>query len=360
MGSFQDLTGQRFGYWTVIERDAEGRYRWICRCDCGRIKSIAAQTLKKGDSKSCGCKSSEMRHNALSKDVTGQRFGRLIAEEYAGHIGKFKYNAWRCKCDCGNTTIVRVGSLLSGKTQSCGCLQKERASEYKLIDLTGKRFGRLVAISKEPRRCAAHSSKTRWLCLCDCGNKKTVDADSLTKGTVKSCGCLQSEQAAIQGKKNTKHGGSRRTAPKERLFRIWANMRDRCNNSGNHAYKHYGGRGISICDEWGNYTAFRDWAHNNGYSDKLTIDRIDVNGNYEPSNCRWATQKEQANNTRVNRRITAFGQTHTLSEWAGICKLSSSLISARLKRGWDAETAITKPPQCQKKNTSREGKHESV
>ena len=121
-------------------------------------------------------------------------------------------------------------------------------------------------------------------------------------------------------------------------------MRSRCYNSNNPDFKHYGGRGIKICEEWyGSYSCFRDWSLSNGYSENLTIDRIDVNGNYEPSNCRWSTRKEQSLNTRSNRYIEYNGETKTLSEWSKIFGLYHKTISYRLNHGWSVEKALTTP-----------------
>ncbi|MCD8376221.1 MAG: hypothetical protein LUD69_04705 [Oscillospiraceae bacterium] len=200
-------------------------------------------------------------------------------------------------------------------------------------DLTGNRYGRLVVVSeaeyKKPYRM--------WNCVCDCGNTTVVRGTSLTSGHTTSCGCFQRDCASSA---NTKHG-----MYKHRLYRIYGHMVRRCCDEREAGYKNYGGRGIRVCDGWKNsFEKFAEWAYDNGYQDDLTIDRIDVNGNYEPSNCRWVTQKVQANNTRRNRMLEFNGETHTMGQWADILGLSYNLVDSRIFRGWDVERALTEPP----------------
>ena len=126
-----------------------------------------------------------------------------------------------------------------------------------------------------------------------------------------------------------------------RLYQIWNGMKMRCENPNAISYKRYGAKGVSVCSEWGSFVGFRDWALVNGYAENLTIERIDNNGNYEPSNCRWATPKEQQNNTSYNRRYTHNGETLTVMQWAEKMGVSPNMLYKRLLRGWDFEKALT-------------------
>lgn len=167
---------------------------------------------------------------ARYKDRTNQRYGLLVCLEYVGRTEKGRSALWKCKCDCGNTTVVRSISLVTGGTKSCGCLQRKAAA--------------------------------------------------------KEC------------KKRTQHG-----AVGTSLYYRWAHIKERCLNPSCQSYPHYGGRGIMVCDEWlEDFTAFRDWALANGYREDLTIERIDVNGNYEPSNCTWIPMSEQHKNKRNSKK----------------------------------------------------------
>ena len=196
-------------------------------------------------------------------------------------------------------------------------------------NLAEKRFGKLTAIEVAGKKGGTYL----WKCKCDCGNFTIVYGRDLQNGHTQSCGCLKKEN-------HPKTHGDKHT----RLYRIWKDMRQRCNNPNNSHYYLYGGRGIKIDERWETYPPFKEWALSNGYSDNLTIDRIDNDKNYSPDNCRWATQVEQMNNVSYNRYITLKGETHTLAEWGRITGILSTTIRHRIIKGWEIERALTEKP----------------
>jgi hypothetical protein len=176
-------------------------------------------------------------------------------------------------------------------------------------------------------------------CVCDCGATKDIILYNVTNGHTKSCGCKQGALISKELSKPKTHGYGG-----TRIYHTWHGMIDRCNNSKCKAFKDYGGRGIKVCDEWLDINTFVEWANENGYTDKLTIDRIDVNGNYESSNCRWATQSIQANNKRTSVYVEYGGEKLTLTQWSNRLGGKPNLVRHRiLIYGWDEIKAITTP-----------------
>lgn len=210
------------------------------------------------------------------------------------------------------------------------------------IDLSGQRFGRLVVTKyshNDSRR------KSYWLCKCDCGNEAVVCGSNLKGGNTSSCGCGEDENRAqlMQSftEEHYKHGLSY-----SRIHKIWSHIKERCLNPRCKDYDLYGGRGISVCDEWigeNGFENFYEWAVMNGYSKELTIDRKDVDGNYEPSNCQWIDAKGQANNRRTNLRYEIGGETKTLAEWCEIYGKNYGTVYFRINEmGMAPEEALKK------------------
>lgn len=205
----------------------------------------------------------------------------------------------------------------------------------KLIDLTGQRFGRLLVIGRAENPVGR---KTKWICQCDCGKRTTVEAANLKSGRQKSCGCLRNEKSLIRiATYNKGHPSGRH----KRIYKIWLGMKNRCCRKNHETYPWYGGRGIRICEDWTDYEAFEKWALSSGYGPNLTIDRIDVNGDYTPENCRWITRKDQAYNRRDNHRLTFRGETLTITEWAKRIECTPTCIYYRLNAGWNLEEILT-------------------
>lgn len=187
-----------------------------------------------------------------------------------------------------------------------------------MYDLLNRKFGKLTVLERVSK---SKNNKGGWLCLCECGNKVIVPANRLLTGHTKSCGCTRNKILCENDK---------------RIYNIWKKMRDRCFLKNSKSYNAYGGRGITICNEWlgrDGFINFKSWAYKNGYDAKLTLDRIDVNGNYEPNNCRWATMREQSVNKRSCHYITYNCETKTLTEWAEQCGIPTTTLYSKLKNG---------------------------
>ena len=265
----------------------------------------------------------------------------------------------------------------------------------KFIDLTGKKFGKLTVLNQEEDYIQTSGRhRSRWKCICECGNECIVDGDALRTGNTKSCGCLKHRKLAkdlivqrfgkltvvgrsskylnqkvywhckcdcgnevdvigsllVNGRSKT-CGCSHVTQGgfgKSRLYEVWFAMMSRCTKPENKHYSNYGGRGIKVCDEWKDFLKFKEWADKTGYDEtaprgQYTIDRVDNNGNYCPENCQWKTMLEQANNKRNTRMIEYNGEKKSILEWSKSTGLSTSLIKSRYDRGWTPEEIFTIP-----------------
>lgn len=208
----------------------------------------------------------------------------------------------------------------------------------RMKDFTGHKFGKLAVTQWAFKK----NDKWYWICECACGATASIPHCSLLANKTKSCGCRRVESAIEMGKANATHGDVQSAE-----WLAWKNMKDRCYNSNNNSYGRYGERGIVVCDRWLGEEGYAHFLEDMGRrpSDKHSLDRIDYNGNYEPSNCRWATATQQQRNRSSNVRVTAFGKTQTCSEWAEETGLSLYLICRRInQQKWDPEKALTTPP----------------
>lgn len=326
--TFIDLTRKRFGHLTAISREkimksSRAKTYWICRCDCGNEVRVLMERLQNGVVVDCGKKCIYHVASDMS-DLTGKTFGKLtvikkVDSEKVNHYNKQK---WLCKCECGNTIVFNRQGLISGYKKDCGCV---KSGKY----LEGKRYGKLTI-----KRVIREKGKdARAECICDCGNITTPLLSRVINNKVHSCGCYRSEKST---ELRNKHGMAG-----TRLHKVWKKMNDRCNNSNNKDYGNYGGRGIGVCAEWsGEHGAenFIKWAYENGYDEnaphgKCTIDRIDVNGNYEPSNCRWVDMKMQSYNRRNTTKIMIDGREMSIKEISEKYDIPVKTIRSRIDVG---------------------------
>lgn len=276
---FVNLAGNRFGLWSVLSRDTDAQFspKWNCVCDCGRSKKVNGKSLRLGLSKSCGC------HRYANK--------------------------------------MRSMSLLGPKPKS--------GPHALLQDLTGKRFGRWVVMQRAPDK----SSSTAWKCLCDCGNIKDVSAHTLNNGVSTSCGCYRKEFTSTN---NSTHGMGGTVE-----YETWMGIKKRCLNTKSKSYYRYGGRGITVCERW--LESFENFYADMGKRPQgfaISLDRKDVDGDYSPENCVWATSKEQNRNRSNNRYIEAFGERRVLAEWAEILNVPVHFIYLKIKNGMTLEEAM--------------------
>lgn len=312
----EDLAGKVFGKLTAVKclgTNEKGRLMWKCKCECGGEIIVYPPNLKKGLTKSCGCLRRE--------DLAGKVFGKLTAVECLG-TNEQGYVVWKCKCECGGETVTRTASLKGGTTKSCGCIIVNPRE-----DLTGKVFGKLTVI--EYAGLDESKKHALWKCICECGKETITRKRRLKSGDTKSCGCSL-------GNIQYKHG-----LGKHPLHKIWDGMKYRCNNPNATQYKHYGGRGIKVCDEWNNdfEVFYRDMIDT--YRKGLTIERKDVNANYSPENCIWATKKEQSHNKRNTRYMTVFGEKMSIAQVAEKYNINYGTLYGRIRKGLSDEDAVT-------------------
>ena len=203
------------------------------------------------------------------------------------------------------------------------------------MGIEGNKYNRLTVIEKTKDKTG---NSYLWLCKCECGDFVKVKKWNFTSGNTKSCGCLKIESTITMSKGNIVHGMSR-----TRIYRVWEAMKRRCDNPVSERHSNYGGRGITYCDEWGEFEGFYKWALSNGYEERLTIDRIDNNGNYEPINCRWATWQEQSLNKTNSRKVTYKNKIITMAELSEATGKPYHLLYQRIvKLGWSVSEAVLK------------------
>lgn len=262
-------------------------------------------------------------------DIQGEKIGRLtVLRKGNGRktSGGNHVTTWICRCDCGAIKEIDYQKLKNRTTLSCGCLRNEKVFNVNFVDLVGQKYNRLTFI----RYLEEGERKTNgynWICKCDCGNFIHANASKVKSGHTKSCGCLEKEFVENINKKYKYRD--------KRLYGIFRAMISRCSDKNNRRYNDYGGRGITVCPEWTKELGFDDfaeWAYSSGYTESLTIDRIDNDKGYSPDNCRWITNKKQQNNKRHHRYAEYNGETHTLAEWSDMLKIPYSRLYCSIVR----------------------------
>lgn len=310
------LAGKRSGRLVAVRqvgRTDHGTALWLCQCDCGNTKVIRRHNL--ATTKSCGC----------LYDLTDKRYGTLLVVKLLPERRK-NQRVWLCRCDCGAETTATTTELRCSKKKSCGCSRKKPPK----IDITGQKFGRLVAMRHVG---IGPSGKHAWECRCDCGEVVVADACTLRLGRKLSCGCIMAERMA-----DTK--GLSKTPE----YKIWRAMIKRCDDPTDPHYRQYGQRGITVCEQW--RRSFAQFLADVGRRPhaKLTLERKDNDKGYYSGNCAWTTQTKNNRNKRNNRLVTYKGVTKPLAAWAEEIGINSATLDWRLKR-WGLDRALTTPPR---------------
>lgn len=260
-----------------------------------------------------------------------------------------KYCSRKCMYDARRKPLVfkncqYCGQVFQSKEISgrpniyCSKVCRIAASRETYHNLAGQTFGRLTAIGLSGERST--NGCLKWDCECSCGKVVAVIAYLLTSGSTKSCGCLSRDASILRF---TRHGLAGGGGRKVKLYGVWNDMRGRCNNPSHHAFRYYGGRGITICKEWMEFKPFYDWAMANGYKHGLTLDRTNNERGYMPQNCRWVTHRQQCRNRSSNIRLTYKDKTRTLVEWGDILGINYGTLRSRLYRNWSTEKTLETP-----------------
>jgi hypothetical protein len=335
--------GARFSRLEVVSAPLKNQYgiaRVRCRCDCGNEKDVNCADLRDGKTTSCGCGRKDIGKRKIERSQitgvfdgvrAGDRFGRLSFRSAVGQdphgriLGEFQ-------CDCGAIATKPIYLVRNGHTKSCGC-----ASTWNngIVPTIGEKWGRLTVV-EDARR--GNKGKAIVTAECDCGTRRQYVLSDLRKGNTKSCGCLKADGTTA----HATHGHTRNRMH-SRTYRAYHAMISRCTNPKSERWDQYGGRGIAICERW--LESFENFLADMGEcpTDR-TLDRKKVDGNYEPNNCRWATDEEQMNNTQRSHFLEFNGERLTVAQWARRLNVPVNTLYSRLKKqGWSIEKTLTTP-----------------
>ena len=270
-----------------------------------------------------------------AKIEVGDRFSRLVVLGDGPPIVQSsgrRRRSYLLVCDCGGSATAPAYALTSGNTRSCGCIQREKASARKATPrlVAGQRFGRLVVQKQiEPYVDRQGARMQQYRCLCDCGSVGIYRSRLLRVGHTKSCGCLSRE---VAGERLRTHGEGR-AQTRTREYTAWAGMIARCENDAEPGFRNYGARGISVCKRWRD--SYQDFLADMGRCPpRLTLERVDNFGSYEPGNCRWATRHDQARNKRNNIVVELDGVSMNLADACAKTGMTYSRAYQRIRAGW--------------------------
>lgn len=276
----------------------------------------------------------------VSEIKIGETYNQIqIISDLGYHKPDHRYG---CRCAlCGKEFEISAKHI--GKVKTC----RECYEKSEIVDISGQRFGRLVALERVGRTLAPNGTRqSMWRCRCDCGNETVVKYIALKSGNTKSCGCGEIENRYSCNMNKRKSASSIfyiSDLEKHPLRKIWKSMLMRCNNPHVKNYNNYGGRGIKVCDRWNGNLGFENFVNDMGERpDGTTLDRIDVNGNYEPSNCRWATTEQQMNNRTDNSRIILNGESITCSQLCKRYGFYYTYVAHQLRQEIDVNAIITR------------------
>lgn len=306
------MIGKTFGKFTVIalSEKVKTNSKWVIKCnDCGTERTANGSNVIKG---LCACSKCGKKLRPVKMDMIGKNYGKLTVINFVAIVNKKSF--WKVRCKCGFEKDTTKRQILVGSIPNCNC-DKDEMLKDKMKSLCGKKFGRWTVIGF----CKKKKDHYYWSCVCDCGKEGVVEHGLLKSGHSKSCGCYSAEVRLKHGQATKDNRSSE--------YRTWSGMIQRCENSLTKEYKNYGARGIKICEEW--RTSFETFFSDMGKkpSSKHTLDRFpDNDGNYEPSNCRWATWAQQRRNMRTNHWIEFNGEKMVAADWAATLNVSANTV----------------------------------
>lgn len=370
--NFIDHSGEIINNIEIIRYVGKDNYRntiYECKCHCGKLFNIKWTRINRGLVKSCGCsRTSVSRKDDKYISYINHQFGNLkVIDFHRIQNGTKAVPYFKCECTCGNIVDVTCDHVLGGNTRSCGCLRhihsKKQQPDQETLSHIGETYNYLTIIEGFRKEDSGGKMRDFYRCKCKCGNIVDIKAYSVLSGLTKSCGCAHVDSMKTRDTSNVykTHG-----LYKSELYRRWGSMKSRCYNPSSSRYNSYGGRGIKVCDEWRAYDTenkintgfinFYNWSVNNGYSEGLSIDRIDVDGNYEPDNCRWVPLQDQyinkQNTIYITSDIEVYDNGNIINDhytlpmtiWSKIVGISYYTLSTRLikqRSNWPVKKALT-------------------